>query len=212
MLCLCSSVSIFFLLILFDSKLISIDFFLFGYPNRSSPKGQVDLMSRAIETRSYKQALMGQRATSCAPASAPLFGLGSTVTPTLPQSFTGNSPLTSPFKAPSRAASLFLTPSMNNYVIDRPAGTATSQSSSASSLAPSKNPHINPLIFGSPGITNIRNLGSPSTVCTSTSTCHSSARQPTKFTSPSKKRPSAVIDLDSDQDQEHDHRKLVLFS
>ncbi|KAH9808061.1 hypothetical protein DFH28DRAFT_1060320 [Melampsora americana] len=67
-------------------------------------------------------------------------------------------------------------------------GTSSTSSGSVATAVTSKNPHINPLIFDSPGVFQNRSLGSPTTVCTS----------PTKYPSPSKKRPAKAIELDSD--------------
>ncbi|KAH9815105.1 hypothetical protein DFH28DRAFT_893220 [Melampsora americana] len=167
---------------------------------------RIDVMSRAIETRSYKQALMGERATinPCAfllcrfgtPPCTPSFGLTSTVAPRVSQGMT-NPPLTSPFEARPRPPSTFLTPSMSDLGFGIRPGTASTGSSSAATAVTSKNPHINPLIFDSPGLFQHTSLGSPSTVCTS----------PTKYPSPSKKRPAKAIELDSDSDLDMDEQQ-----
>ncbi|KAH9813954.1 hypothetical protein DFH28DRAFT_929503 [Melampsora americana] len=159
--------------------------FHFCYPSRSAPAGRIDVMSRAIETRSYKQALMGERPTFGTPAATPPFGLTLTVPPGLSHSLT-NSPLTSPFKAPLQPPSMFLTPLMTAVVNGVPSATTSTCSSSAATLVTSKNPHINPLIFDKPGCSKENSSYPPSTVCTS----------PNKYPSPSKKRPAKAIDLD----------------
>ncbi|KAH9808799.1 hypothetical protein DFH28DRAFT_907814 [Melampsora americana] len=157
---------------------------------------RIDDMSRAMETRSYKQALMGERAIFATPASTPPFGLISNVSPSLGPSMT-NSPLTSPFKEPSRSGSTFLTPSMTKLVNGIPSGTTSTRSSSSSTSVTSTNPHINPLIFDTPGALQNPYIGSPSTVCTS----------PDKNLSPSKKRRATVLDLDSDLVQEEEWKE-----
>ncbi|KAH9808110.1 hypothetical protein DFH28DRAFT_863774, partial [Melampsora americana] len=126
-------------------------------------------------------------------ASTPPFGLISNVPPSLGPSMT-NSPLTLPFKEPSRSGSTFLTPSMTKLVNGIPSGTTSTRSSSSSTSVTSTNPHINPLIFDTPGALRNPYLGSPLTVCTS----------PDKNPSPSKKRRAKVLDLDSNIVQEEE--------
>ncbi|EGG10766.1 uncharacterized protein MELLADRAFT_93490 [Melampsora larici-populina 98AG31] len=165
----------------------------------SSSNGQIDVMSRVLRTRSY-QALLGRARAArppgqsragdsifaCTPGfSAVSEGLG-------PAIFNSRSPVTSPFKDPSKRS--HLSNSVYNPSFHTPAG--LSRSGSQSSLG--YNPHINPMIFDTPISLENTPVGSPSTVCSTLPT------DPNTQASSSNKRPAKDIDVESEDLEEED--------